>query len=194
MKKAIFAVLVLLLLIGGTYLFKGGGEKSGNDNTNPSDYATGVIQVTGLVENPFNLTLIDLMKMPSRKVEAPLYCVDNPKTPRVNGTWEGVPLRIILERAGVKGFKVAFFASDGYTTDLLVEDVMNDEDIIVAYRFKNESISPRLVVPNRWGYKWIKDITKIEVVNYDFRGTWENAGYPDDAYIPSIDMENLGVR
>ncbi|ASJ09407.1 hypothetical protein A3L11_09260 [Thermococcus siculi] len=79
---------------------------------------------------------------------------------------------------------MALYAIDGYTTDLYLATVMKDEDIIVAYEFNGEPITPRLVVPGRWGYKWIKYITAIEPVGYDFKGTWESAGYPDDAIIP----------
>jgi len=37
--------------------------------------------------------------------------------------------------------------------------------------------------PGMWGYKWIKYLIKIEVVDYNFLGTYESEGYPDDAYI-----------
>jgi len=51
MRKEIFGVLVLPLLIGGIYLLtgKGGGEPKGEDY---SSQVEGVIQVTGLVERP----------------------------------------------------------------------------------------------------------------------------------------------
>ncbi|NJE04749.1 hypothetical protein E3E36_00990 [Thermococcus sp. M36] len=44
-------------------------------------------------------------------------------------------------------------------------------------------MTPQIVVPGRWGYKWIKYLTKVELVSYDFKGTRESARYPDDAYI-----------
>jgi hypothetical protein len=42
-----------------------------------------------------------------------------------------------------------------------------------------------LVVPGKWGYKWISQLTVIELVNYDFLGRWESAGYSDEADISS---------
>lgn len=94
-------------------------------------------------------------------------------------------MRILLERAGIKNsaYKIALYAKDGHTTDLLLQWVFNDDSIIVAYKFNGKPIAPRLVVPGMWGYKWIKYLTKIELISYDFKGTWESAGYPDDAYI-----------
>ncbi|WP_297435584.1 molybdopterin-dependent oxidoreductase [Thermococcus sp.] len=179
MRKEIFGFLVLLLLIGGTYLLaRGGKEPKERYNAN----TTGVIQVTGLVEKPYNMTYSDLRKLPSKNVSAPLYCVDNPRTPRKNGTWRGIPLRILLKKAGVKdnAYKIALYADDGYTTDLLVGWIT--DDTIVAYEFNGKPIKPRLVVPGMWGYKWIKGIEIIRLVDYDFKGTWERVGYPDYAY------------
>ena len=183
MKKSIFAVLIIVLLVGGTYLL---GQ--GNENTTGREFPSeaGVIQITGLVERPYNITYDELTALPSRNVTAVLYCVDNANRPRKNGTWTGVPLKLLIERVRPRedAFKVALYASDGYTTDLFTQWAMEDDDIIVAYAFNGEPITPRLVVPGRWGYKWIKYLTKIELVNYNFMGTWESAGYPDDALIP----------
>ncbi|NJE31401.1 hypothetical protein E3E38_10140 [Thermococcus sp. 18S1] len=183
MRKSIFAFLVIILLIGGTYILGRDDE-----NTAPAEAPKepGVIQVTGLVERPYNLTYDELSKLPSREVEAPLYCVGEPGKVRKNGTWKGVPLKTVLELAGPqsRAYKVALYASDGFTTDFYLDTVREDEDIIIAYEFNGEPITPRIVAPGRWGYKWIKYLTGIELVSYDFTGTWESAGYPDDAYIP----------
>lgn len=182
MGKIVFTFLVITLLVGGTYLL---GRDNGDTVTIDAPKELDVIQITGLVERPYNLTYDELTALPSRNVTAVLYCVDSPDRPRKNGTWTGVPLKVILERAGVMedAYKVALYASDGYSTDLYLATIMNDEEVIIAYEFNGEPISPRLVVPGRWGYKWIKYLTKIELVSYDFKGTWESAGYPDDAYI-----------
>ncbi len=175
---------MLILLILGTYGLKGQG---GNSSTQSpvSKQRADFIEITGFVERPYNITYEELEALPSKSVTAELYCVDSPNLPRKSGTWIGVPLRVLLERAGVKegAYKIAFYAEDGYTTDLYVEDVMNNKSIIVAYELNGKPIKPRLVVPGRWGYKWIKGLTKIRLVNYNFKGTWESAGYPDEAYI-----------
>jgi DMSO/TMAO reductase YedYZ molybdopterin-dependent catalytic subunit len=175
MRKGIFTLILIIILVGGTYFLNSGRE--GRTSPEPQT-GQDTIQITGLVENPYNLTYDDLASLPSKNVTAVLYCVDSPNRPRKNGTWTGVPLKLLLERASPNGgaFKVALYASDGYTTDLYLASVMQDEDIIVAYEFNGEPISPRLVVPGRWDYKWIKYITKIELVSYNFLGTWESAG------------------
>ncbi|ASJ12716.1 molybdopterin-dependent oxidoreductase [Thermococcus thioreducens] len=184
MRKDVFAFFTIILLLGGTYLLAGNGMKE----SKTGDYGSpieGVIQVTGLVERPYNLTYDELSKLPSKEVEAALYCVGEPGKVRKNGTWKGVPLKTVLELAKPAGgaYKVALYASDGFTTDFYLDTVMREEDIIIAYELNGEPITPRIVAPGRWGYKWIKYPTKIELVSYDFKGTWESAGYPDDAYI-----------
>ncbi|USH00382.1 molybdopterin-dependent oxidoreductase [Thermococcus argininiproducens] len=144
-----------------------------------------VIEVTGLVERPMNITLSQLKDMPQTLVFSELYCVGYPGKARKQGLWKGVKLSYILERAGVKenAIKIAFYAQDGFMTDLPVDEPFKNEEIIIAYEFNNESIEPRLVAPDMWGYKWIKYLIRIELVDYNFLGTYESEGYPDDAYI-----------
>ncbi len=102
------------------------------------------------------------------------------------GNWIGVKLRFILEKAGVspEAIKAAFYAEDGFTTDLNITTAMG-EDVILAYEKDGEPLikKPRLVVPGKWGYKWIHSITHIELVNYDFKGNYESRGFPDNADI-----------
>jgi DMSO/TMAO reductase YedYZ molybdopterin-dependent catalytic subunit len=125
--------------------------------------------------------------MPKTTVDASLICVDFPASPVANGNWAGIQLSYLFQQATVKqsAIKVAFYAEDGYTTDLTVQDVMN-EDIIIAYELNGKPLQEgfRLIVPGRWGYKWISHLVTIELVDYDFKGTWESRGYSDRAKIP----------
>jgi DMSO/TMAO reductase YedYZ molybdopterin-dependent catalytic subunit len=141
----------------------------------------------GLVQSPLSLTFDDLRAVPTSTVYAKLYCVDWPSTPIAEGNWTGVRLGLILEEAGVslEAVKVALYADDGYTTDLALTTAMRD-DIILAYERDGEPLAEnlRLVVPGKWGYKWIRGLTHIELVNYDFKGFYESMGYSDEADIP----------
>jgi hypothetical protein len=101
----------------------------------------------------------------------------------MEGNWTGVKLKTLLEAAtpSEAAIKVAFYADDGYSTDLTVETAMRD-DIIIAYEKDGATLDNlRLVVPGKWGYKWINQLTRIELVDYNFLGFWENRGYPDEA-------------
>jgi len=170
-----------------------------------------VLSVGGYVERPYNLSYSELLTLPSAVVEAKLYCVDSPPPlpPLYEGAWKGVQLRTILERGRVKknAVKIAFYAADGFTSDLSVEDAMYEE-VIVAYELNGLPIEGgvrlppnRLVVPGKWGYKWIAGIVRIEAVDYDFLGVYESAGYSDEALValvgenePSRDSVTIDAR
>jgi hypothetical protein len=141
------------------------------------------LNVNGLVDHPLNLTLSDLEALPQTTVPAAIYCVDFPTTVVTQGNWQGVKLWTLLSLAGVipGAFKVAFSASDGYQSDLTIDQAKND-NIIVAYAKDGAPLSEvlRLVVPGHWGYKWVSQVVGIEIVNYDFKGKWESQGYSDD--------------
>ena len=145
------------------------------------------LSVTGLVENPLNLSRTEITAMPKSTVNAALICVDFPGTILMQGNWTGVKLATLLEEAKPlpNAIKVAFFAADGYSTDLTMETSM-DDSVILAYEKDGEPLNDsRLVVPGKWGYKWISQLIRIELVEFNFLGRWESQGYSDEADVGS---------
>jgi DMSO/TMAO reductase YedYZ molybdopterin-dependent catalytic subunit len=144
------------------------------------------ISFTGLLADPVNFTLDDIRSMPNVKVTSELICVSG-ESLGVHD-WTGVRLKDILQERGVleRAIKVAFIADDGYATDLTVQEALRD-DILVAYLKDGNAIAEntKLVVPGKWGYKWIDDIAEIRLVDFDFKGNWERRGYSDEATIPA---------
>ena len=103
--------------------------------------------------------------------------------------WEGVLVRdLIQEATALPETKVVIFhAYDGYTTSLPIDYLM-DNDIIMAYKMNDITLPPErgfpfeLVAESKWGYKWIKWITEIELSDdADYRGFWESRGYSNSA-------------
>jgi len=85
---------------------------------------------------------------------------------------------------------VIFRAYDGYSTSLPLDYII-DNNILMAYKMNNVTLPPergypfQLVAESKWGYKWIKWITKIELTdNENYLGFWERRGYPNTADIP----------
>jgi DMSO/TMAO reductase YedYZ molybdopterin-dependent catalytic subunit len=156
------------------------GSSSGNSASE------GRLLVDGLVDHVLNLTMEELMSFPRVTIDATLYCVGSPNSPVAEGNWTGVQLAELIQeaRASSGAVKVAFHASDGFSTDLTLAAATRD-DIVVAYNLNGQPLPEaiRLVVPGRWGYKWISKLDHIELVNYDFKGFWESRGYSDDAEI-----------
>jgi len=157
----------------------------------PERFGNWTLIVDGLVDRRLNLSISDLLSMSLTSVNAPLYCVGGAKYPVENGTWEGVRLKLILDKANIRpnATKVAFYAPDKFSTDLTIQDARTN-DVVIAYKKDGEllkagdgSPSLRLVVPGKWGYKWIRGLNHIELVDYDFRGFYESSGYSDEANI-----------
>jgi DMSO/TMAO reductase YedYZ molybdopterin-dependent catalytic subunit len=66
-----------------------------------------------------------------------------------------------------------------------------DNDIILAYEMNGVELPPergfpfQLVAESKWGYKWIKWITEIELSDdVDYRGYWESRGFSNEADLP----------
>jgi DMSO/TMAO reductase YedYZ molybdopterin-dependent catalytic subunit len=140
------------------------------------------LNVTGLVENPEEYTFDEVIARQNYKKVVTLDCVEGWS---VTILWEGVLVRDLIEEAKAlpNAEVVIFHAYDGYTTSLPVEYIM-DQDIIMAYKMNDVVLPPErgapfhLVAESKWGYKWIKWITYIELsddVNY--RGYWESKGF-----------------
>ena len=145
------------------------------------------LEITGLIELPATYSydeVIDEYKLYKKVVR--LDCVEGWA---VNILWEGVLVRDVLEQAKPlpEAKVVIFHAYDGYTTSFPIEYIM-DNDILMAYKMNEVTIPPergfpfQLVAESKWGYKWIKWITEIELSDdVDYRGYWESRGYSNEA-------------
>lgn len=191
-RKLLFVLSVLVLGTSGVVVLAFNlniiGGKPQDASIQPS--TEDMLLVDGLVEHPLNMSLKELAAMPNTTVVAALYCVDFPTSPVRDGDqWTGVRLALVLERAGVSpsAVKVVFRAADGYSTDLTVTTAEH-EDVILAYQQNGVTLPEklRLVVPGKWGYKWISKPDHIELADYDFKGTWESRGYSDEAEVKLI--------
>jgi DMSO/TMAO reductase YedYZ molybdopterin-dependent catalytic subunit len=141
--------------------------------------------VTGLVERPLSLTLGQALALPPASKVVTLHCVEGWS---VKVLWEGIRLGALLDSAGVDSTAntVIFRAVDGYSTSLPLATV-RDRDLVLAHRM-NGVVLPRergyplqLVAEDKWGYKWIKWLTEVEVsADTSFRGYWEKFGYSHD--------------
>jgi len=145
------------------------------------------LEITGLVKNPQVYTYNEVIsKNQLYKKVITLNCVEGWSTTIL---WEGVLVKDLLEEANplTNSKVVILHAQDGYTTSLPIDYIM-DNKIIMAYKMNEISLPEergfpfQLVAESKWGYKWIKWITTIELsddVNY--KGYWESRGYSNSA-------------
>jgi DMSO/TMAO reductase YedYZ molybdopterin-dependent catalytic subunit len=139
--------------------------------------------ISGLVENPEAYTYDEVISNnQSYEKVVTLNCVEGWS---VKILWQGLLVKDLLAQANpLPDAKVVIFhAYDGYTTSFPIDYILNN-DILMAYMMNGVTIPPErgfpfeLVAESKWGYKWIKWITEIELsddVNY--RGYWEQRGY-----------------
>ena len=151
------------------------------------DNETYRLTITGLVNNELEYTYDEVLyNYPSFKKVVTLRCVEGWS---VTILWEGIQLKDLIADAEVnpEATTVIFYAYDGYSTSLPLDYII-DNNIMMAYEMNNVTLPPergfpfQLVAESKWGYKWIKWITAIELSdNEDYRGFWESRGYPNDA-------------
>ncbi|MFX1570155.1 MAG: molybdopterin-dependent oxidoreductase [Promethearchaeota archaeon] len=144
------------------------------------------MKIVGHINNSLTYSYSNFTSLPSKEVLATLQCVDGP-----SGTalWKGVPVKELLEQAKVQpgAIDVVFYAADDYSSSLTIEEASVD-NILLAYEMNGEPLPieqgfpVRVVAPDHLGYKWVKWVVRIEIVNYDYIGYWESRGWSDNAY------------
>jgi len=148
------------------------------------------LAVSGEVTAPLSLTYDEVLDREQFKKVVTLNCVEGWS---VDILWEGVRLRELLEQAGYdrNAKTVIFTCYDGYSTSLPLKYVIN-RDLLLAYKMNGITMPEergfpfQVVAEDKWGYKWAKWVTGIEVSNdADFRGYWEQRGYDNDASLSS---------
>jgi len=139
------------------------------------------LTINGLVDHTKTYSYADVLSHPNYRKVVTLNCVEGWS---VTILWEGVRVNDLLNESGVKpgARTIIFYAADGYSTSFSL-DYIRDNNIMLAYRMNNITMPPergypfQLVAENKWGYKWIKWVTRIELTDQDYRGYWEQRGY-----------------
>lgn len=147
------------------------------------------LTVDGMVDRPLNLSLADLKERPPTKLVKDFQCVTGWRVPDV--PWTGVLLRDLLDEAGVAdgGTHLRIYSFDGeYTESLSIEQARRD-DVMAAYEMQDGPVKQihggpvRLYVAPMYGYKSLKWLDRIEVVDSVDPGYWEVRGYDIDAWV-----------
>lgn len=159
--------------------------------------------INGLVKTPMVFTMDELMRMPSVSRMHFLECGantalewGNSAVPTVQYThgmlsgseWTGVPLSLLLERAGIDLSKAKYILAEGadgssMTRTINIENAL--DDCLVAYGQNGEMIRPeqgypmRLVVPGVQGVSWVKWLRRIEVGDQPYAAKDETSHYVD---------------
>jgi DMSO/TMAO reductase YedYZ molybdopterin-dependent catalytic subunit len=150
------------------------------------DLATWDFTVFGAVQHELKLSWDELMELPQRDVTLDIHCVT--RWSKLDTTWTGVPVKEVLDRAGLKppGTHLMAYSDGGYTTNVPLDAVLEDEALL-AHAYEGEPLEAdhgaplRLIVPKRYFWKSAKFLRKLEVMSQDRMGFWELNGYHNDA-------------
>lgn len=204
-KKLLLIVIILILIVVGSFFIKPSNiqqlknvevkQYQGQNLSSISDFRENSIKgpqfidiknyklsVVGLVDKNLSLNYDQVLNHNKYSKVVTLNCVEGWS---VKILWEGVLLKDLLNEAGIKqgSNTIIFYSQDGYSSSLPLDYIVNN-NIILAYKMNGVNIPPErgfpfmLVAEDKWGYKWVKWITKIEVSSdTNFKGYWEKAGY-----------------
>jgi DMSO/TMAO reductase YedYZ molybdopterin-dependent catalytic subunit len=144
------------------------------------------LKITGLVTNQQNYTYDEILtNFTHYEKVVTLDCVEGWS---VKILWEGILIQDLLNESqpDVNATTIIFKAYDGYTTSFPL-NYTTDNKILLAYKMNNVTIPPergfpfQLVAESKWGYKWIKWVTEIELSdNTNYKGYWESRGYSNN--------------
>lgn len=147
------------------------------------------LSVSGLVHHARTFTLDDLRSLPSVTLVKEFQCVTGWRVPGVH--WQGVRLGDLLDTVGVAhgAAGLVFESYDRVDTESLTLSQARLPDVIVAYRMLGAPITVehggpvRLYVAPMFGYKSIKWLSAIRVVDTVVPGYWEENGYPVNGWL-----------
>lgn len=153
------------------------------------------LKLHGLVEHPLELGLSDLRALPAVERSTTLICISNEVGGHLvgNSLWTGVPMRDLLEMAGVKAgaSHIALRAADNYI-DAFPLAVGQRDGTMVAYLqdgkplVRAHGFPARVLAPGLYGMKNVKWLMDIEVVDHDVTGYWEQRGWSRTAVVQTM--------
>lgn len=145
--------------------------------------------IDGLVENSFKWDWKQFVELKRTVQVSDFHCVTGWSV--YKNTWEGIPLKELLKKAGVKpgAQTVKLYSGDGVYTDTLTLEQADMDDVMVAVMHDGKPIPSdlggpvRLVVPKMYAYKSVKWLNRIELIEGEHIGYWEQRGYANDAWV-----------
>ncbi|HEX5499383.1 MAG TPA: molybdopterin-dependent oxidoreductase, partial [Thermomicrobiales bacterium] len=148
------------------------------------------LSLGGMAEKPQTYDYDQLLQRATTQNITTLCCISNYLNGDLISTaeWTGIPLPDLLKEAGVdpKAVDLKLSAADGYEESIPLKIGLDPHTMLVlkmnGQPLPSDHGGPaRLIVPPIYGMKNVKWIQKIEAVNNDFMGYWEERGWSDTA-------------
>ena len=153
------------------------------------DPATWRLKIGGLVEQPVSLTYDELRALPRVDQVSTFHCVTGWTVNNVR--WGGVRIHDVLAAAKphVSAQALEFVSMEVPYTDYLTVKQASLHDAMLAYEMDGKPLprehgAPvRLIIPEMYGYKNVKWLSRINLVPQAQAGYWEELGYDRDAWV-----------
>ena len=144
------------------------------------------LEVTGLVEHPRTFTWEEFIGLPKFEDTSDFHCVTT--WSKFDVKWTGVAFFSLAEAVKPKpeAKHVLFSSYDGYTTNVAIDHVM-DDDVLIATHYDGKLLPrdhggpARVIIPKLYAWKGAKFIRAIEFAAEDKLGFWEVRGYSNTA-------------
>ena len=157
----------------------------------PSDWA---LRIDGLVRTPLTLTLDELQAMPRTDQLLTRQCISNPVGGNMISTslMSGVPLKTLLDKAGLPAgaMEVVFYGRDGYSESIDLQYGLAHG--LITYAMNGEALPTTHGAPVRvemaglYGFKSLKWLDRIEIVDQHYVAIWEKQGYTADPVVKTM--------
>jgi DMSO/TMAO reductase YedYZ molybdopterin-dependent catalytic subunit len=147
------------------------------------DPQTWRLRVDGLVRQPLELSLDDLMRLPRTSYTVKHHCVEGWSA---IASWHGAPVAAVVERCQplATAKYIAFRSFDaGYSNGWDLASALHPQTIL-AYGLNDRPLPPdhgaplRLYSPIKLGYKLTKYLLSMTFTDRRPGGYWEDQGYP----------------
>jgi DMSO/TMAO reductase YedYZ molybdopterin-dependent catalytic subunit len=157
------------------------------------DEASWVLPITGLVNNPLELTLEQIRAYDSQDAWVTMSCISNRIAGDLISTtrWTGVPMQVILDELDVQeeGTHIRIRSADGFDEVVAIDLIREDPRIMLAYAWDGQPLTTdhgfplRIHIPDHYGMKQPKWITEMEVIPQWEEGYWVRRGWSADAIV-----------
>ncbi len=145
------------------------------------------LTIDGEVENPVVLNWNDFMDLPQTKDTSDFHCVTT--WSKLDMAWEGVSLLDLaaLVQPKESATHILCYGYDTYTTNVSIEEALKP-DVLLAHTVYGEPLPKehggpvRMITPQLYAWKGSKWIKRIQFLNKNQLGFWEERGYSNTAF------------
>lgn len=153
------------------------------------DPVTWRLQIDGLVERPQSIDYQQLRSLPAAEQVSTFHCVTGWTVSNVH--WRGVRFADLLAAAGLHpdARVLTFTSAEQPYVDTLTLEQAKLPDVMLAYEMDGKPLARehgapvRVVIPEMYGYKGVKWVSRITVSVDAQPGYWEQRGYDTDAWV-----------